>query len=71
MDEIGVGGLDAGRAHLQSDLPAMIRRVKKYVRQHILYTAGPSLALAVAVFDLVVERAGREVRPKLGRKLRR
>ena len=70
VDEIGVGGLRTGSTHLQGDLPAMIRRVKKHVGQHVFYTAGPGLALAVAVFDLVVERAGREVRPNLGRKLR-
>src|SRR5271165_293837 len=71
VKEISVTGRIAGGARLQSDLPPMIRRVKKHVRQHVPHTAGPWFALAVTVFDFVVERShgrtGRDLRSKLSK----
>ena len=39
----------------------MIGRVKQHVHQYIFNAARPGFALAVAVFDFVVERPGREL----------
>src|SRR5580704_16035342 len=61
MNEICVGGLHSSSAHLQSDLAAMIRRMKKHMRQYVLHTAGPDFAFAVAVLHFVIERTRRKL----------
>src|SRR5436309_15863532 len=59
MNEIRVGRLQAGGAHLQSHLAPMIGRVHEHMGKHVLDTTGPGFALAVAIVDLFFEVVGR------------
>lgn len=75
MNKVRVGGLHARCPHFECDLPAMICRVHEHVRKDIFQAARPRLAFGVAVFDFLVESAGRKwrqvVSPEVGHFIRK